>query len=127
MIKTFLHIVFSIIWELPQNIFGSILYICYRRNQHTIEHNHVFIYSPHFAVSLGSFIFWNKDNKAHEFGHARQSLLCGPLYLVIIGLPSVIRKVYSIYYLWRYKDSRLHYFNGYPENWADTLGKKYFT
>ena len=124
MTKIVLHILLSLSRELPQNIIGGIIYLLYKNNKQTIQHHHIFIYSPHFAVSLGRFIFWNKDNKAHEFGHAIQSLFFGPLYLILIGIPSIIRKVYSTYYLWRYKHPRSRYFEGYPENRADQLGEK---
>jgi len=49
------------------------------------------------AVSLGQFIFLFSDFREreefvirHEYGHTKQSHLLGPLYLLIIGVPSFI-------------------------------------
>jgi hypothetical protein len=48
------------------------------------------------AVSLGQFIFiFSRYNdvgfiERHEYGHTIQSHLLGPLYLLVIGLPSII-------------------------------------
>ena len=50
------------------------------------------------GISLGTYILMSttsyKDKrnrtKKHEYGHSRQSLYLGPLYLIIIGLPSAL-------------------------------------
>jgi hypothetical protein len=58
----------------------------------------------------------------HELGHRVQSRWLGPLYLPLVGLPSVARAVYAVTYRevtgkrWR------GYFDAYPERWADELG-----
>ena len=76
------------------------------------------------GVSLGMFIFldsrynWGLRTVLHEHGHRVQSLIFGPVYLIVIGLPSVIRNIYS-----RCKGkSSAWYYSGYPEKWADKLG-----
>lgn len=59
----------------------------------------------------------------HEYGHTVQSLLLGPLYLIAVGLPSL---------LWSYlpgaarkrKEGGASYFSVYPENWANRLGER---
>ncbi len=87
-------------------------------------------------MSLGSFIFWSNSNNAvifinannieHEYGHSIQSLFFGPLYLVIIGLPSILKVIYgSIFFAIR-KRKWQNYYKGYPEKWADELGMKYY-
>ena len=56
----------------------------------------------------------------HEYGHTIQSLILGPLYLPIVGIPSLI---WSVYY--RRKCRRfpaLQYYSFYTERWADRLG-----
>jgi hypothetical protein len=48
------------------------------------------------AVSLGQFIFiFSRYGNVsyierHEYGHTIQSHLLGPLYLLVVGLPSII-------------------------------------
>lgn len=127
------------IWQFPQNIIG---YLMTRRPEHvgmvSVEHmfpvyftNNVF----NSGVCLGDYIIldyqkycgtkFSADAKKHEYGHHIQSLIFGPLYLFIIGLPSVIRNLYGRY---RMNDKTVEeklkwYYSGYPERWADKLGK----
>jgi hypothetical protein len=46
------------------------------------------------GVSLGRYIFvsthYQKPTVMHEYGHSIQSLWLGPLYLVFIGIPSLL-------------------------------------
>lgn len=56
--------------------------------------------------------------KKHEYGHSRQSLYLGPLYLIVVGLPSIIWAGF-VYNLVR---KEISYYDVYPENWADKLG-----
>lgn len=70
------------------------------------------------GVSLGVFIFleehlWDRD-RSHEIGHHKQSRILGPLYLIVVGIPSFIRsRTVKGYY---------EYYSGWPEAWADRLG-----
>lgn len=46
-------------------------------------------------VMFGLFIFINKNDhteklRKHEYGHTIQSLILGPLWIFVIGLPSLI-------------------------------------
>jgi hypothetical protein len=127
---------FLFVWELPQNLLGLVLYIVMRVN-HQIEGavretNYLFLETPNTGVSLGWFIFWTpkgnrfpylpNDCRMHEYGHARQSSMLGPFYLLVVGVPSLIRAIYSRWF--RIKNGRTWtgYFNEFPENWADKLG-----
>lgn len=81
------------------------------------------------GVSLGIFIFISTSNATtrkerkqvvkHEVGHYWQSLILGPLYLIIVGIPSFIR---SRRFAGTQGAERLKYYKGFPENWADKLG-----
>jgi hypothetical protein len=55
----------------------------------------------------------------HELGHSIQSLILGPLYLIVIGLPS------WIWFTWynNGKDKRVSYYWFYTEAWANKLAK----
>lgn len=77
------------------------------------------------SFSLGEYVFSNKRKSfndtdyKHEVGHSRQSLILGPLYLIVIGIPSCIGNL-----LFRNKWIRKH-FDYYSLLWeanADRLG-----
>ncbi len=73
------------------------------------------------GLSLGLFIFVPEGEDPrllrHEYGHTLQSLLLGPLYLPVIGLPSLIRAA------WRRGRRRgRSYYDFYTERWADRWG-----
>ena len=118
------------LWELPQNLLGIVVWLVVRRtiSQTTAEHQRLFFCVPNFGVSLGSFVFWsgNMDNKIHEFGHTIQSLYFGPLYLIVIGLPSISRVVYGMLYYAVTKEKWQGYYAGYPERWANQLGRTFY-
>jgi hypothetical protein len=59
-----------------------------------------------------------ENTAKHEHGHQIQSLYFGFLYLLIIGLPSVLNNIRSRI---ANKDSKWYY-SRYPEKWADKLG-----
>jgi len=75
-----------------------------------------------WGVSLGFFIFLGEGHDrtavSHEYGHSIQSLLLGPLYLPLVGVPSFIRA--TLWLLFRKPEAT--YYRGYPERWADRLG-----
>lgn len=122
MLKKILHF----IWGLPQNIIGGILYLIFRRkNPHKKFNNAYVCVLPNRwgCVSLGMFIFVvNIDYEPtirHEYGHTRQSMLLGPLYLLVIGLPSIIWAGCFSEYRRKHNKS---YYSFYTEKWADKLG-----
>ena len=59
----------------------------------------------------------------HEYGHTIQSLVLGPLYLVIIGLPSVVWMNVPALSRWRARTGT-SYYAFYTERWANTLGER---
>ena len=119
------------VWGLPQNIIGFLMYLYYKNKAITIDQFEdtliIDLKKPNIgAVSLGQFIFIFSNygtNKMriikHEYGHTRQSHILGPLYLLVVGLPSIIWNRF-------FKDYRrinnVDYYSVFPENWADKLG-----
>lgn len=107
------------IWQLPQNLVGWILTFTAKK-----ENVYYCSWMPKkTAVSLGNYIFFAKDFFSwrvylHELGHQKQSMYLGPLYLIVIGIPSVIRIAYAKVF----KKSIKWYYGGFPEDWADRLG-----
>jgi hypothetical protein len=123
-------------WEAPQNLLGVALYAIERAvgfvETADRADGRLFIKSRVSAVSLGYFVFWtegtsryfvhDESTRLHEYGHTFQSRLLGPLYLPLVGVPSVLRVLYAL--LYRETTGRRWggYFDGYPERWADELG-----
>lgn len=85
-----------------------------------------FVPSGVWGVCLGRFILvWEfaaeqraKGMILHEYGHSRQSLMFGPLYLFVVGLPSIIRVTLT----WLGLMDVRRYYHGWPEKQADLLG-----
>lgn len=120
-----------ILWELPQNIAGLLIVLVLWKKQGGITRYkkafHVKLCDIGWGVSLGRFIilpvFDNKDTLKHEYGHCKQSRLLGWLYLLIVGIPSACRNLYFRKHNTDRKGKT--YYEAFPENWADELGKVY--
>lgn len=114
------------IWQLPQNLLGFVisLFCEYDKEKKVYWCGKLF----RSGVSLGNYIIFDSrlkdiDNQRfvkmnlHEIGHQNQSYLLGWLYLVVIGLPSL---VWNVLHRWFFKDK--DYYSFYTEKWADKLG-----
>lgn len=125
-----------LLWELPQTALGMLVYSILKKRRQIVgiekENNRIYLETINTGVSLGLFVFWTpagnrfwylkNDCRMHEYGHARQSVRLGPLYLFLIGIPSLSRVIYRWgYYRITGKNWKKYYY-GYPENWADILG-----
>ena len=124
------------LWELPQTVLGMLLYMILKNRRQIVgierEAHRIYLETPNTGVSLGLLVFWTpagnrfwylkNDCRMHEFGHARQSAMLGPLYLFLIGIPSLSRVIYRWGYYRIKGESWKKYYYGYPENWADILG-----
>ena len=116
------------LWQLPQNIAGLMVLLFYKVKKVKITKCENGIYLVPFfcagGVSLGNYIFILESNddeftRKHELGHRIQSMMLGPLYLLIVGLPSALFNIISSH---SYKFSK-NYYCRFPENWANKLGK----
>lgn len=116
------------IWQIPQNILAICLegIICqgfYRNDKlksKTIIYNNVL---PS-GLSLGDYIFVNNYNEyviKHELGHCKQSEILGPLYLVVIGIPSLLHNI--IHRIFSLVGVKWNYYSFYTESWANKLAK----
>lgn len=61
----------------------------------------------------------------HEYGHCLQSALLGPLYLIVIGLPSFIWCRSKKLEQWR-AEKGISYYDLYAERWADAWAERFF-
>jgi hypothetical protein len=119
---------FFILWELPQILLALILYaVLKKRLLLAIDYKDskvFFVKDFPGGISLSFMIFLYDSDLSnlraikHEYGHTIQSLYLGWFYLVIVGVPSIIRAS-----IWNhYKLEGKKYYEGFPENWADLLG-----
>lgn len=112
------------LWQLPQNLLGLLLIILYRAEPFFIYHGRTEYKvwrskRMRGGISLGKYILLGREVRRldvlHEHGHQVQSLWLGPLYLLIVGLWSVLRAGLNLY-------APGHYYDAFPEDWADRLG-----
>jgi hypothetical protein len=87
------------LWELPQNLIGSLLLLKKHKLVGRIGQIRLYQTKLRGSVSLGKFVFLcpnhanNKQIMAHEVGHCAQSQQLGWLYLIVVGLPSLLNAV----------------------------------
>ena len=112
------------IWQLPQNIVGLFTRLLYPGSEKMVIADVPVFYNPKFpgGISLGRTIIVSTQDRftsMHEHGHQIQSLFLGPLYLFVIGIPSIIWAG-----LYGTVIPRTHngYYKAYCEKWADKLG-----
>jgi hypothetical protein len=113
----------TFIWQLPQSLIGLAMLIYFKIFGYVklISFRHMCLaYEAECmsgGISLGNFAFLSPNLAkkeaaiAHEqLGHTWDSHLMGPLYLLIVGLPSLLNAAFDItecYYSW------------FPEVWAN--------
>lgn len=112
------------IWQLPQNIVGLVFMLFLSPVKRVPANTLASVYSSDKmsgGISLGKYAFLSEASSKnilsvrHEgIGHALQSRYLGPLYLVVIGIPSMV---------WAciYKRTSKNYYWFYTERWADRL------
>ena len=121
------------IWQLPQHIvaliyFGYLVMMCKdlgvdsRYKQAT-----VIPCIMRGAVTLGNYVFVGLNSEyrktvKHELGHTIQSKILGPLYLIVIGIPSItycgLRRIFPLL-------RKKNYYNFFSEKSANYLSEKY--
>lgn len=124
-------------WGFVQNIVGLAVFLANLKGRHYLYHGAVVTvwrYSKANAA-LGMFIFVNEplsersrlaayeSTRIHEYGHTVQSVILGPLYLIVIGLPSMLWCMLPVCRGYR-KRNGVSYYVFYPERWANYLGEK---
>ena len=81
-------------WGLPQTLIGSAVFLVYRKNRHfDYKGACVTEWDRDDGLSLGKFVFIPKKEDPlidHEYGHTLQSLILGPVYLLLVGAPSML-------------------------------------
>lgn len=128
--STFLFRLWQWTWGFPQTLLGAILYLCYPNEPRRLYHGCIVTRWDHAgSLGVGMFLFLSPRNydtesqvQVHEFGHAVQSAILGPLFLIVMGIPS---------FLWcnlpccrKLRRSKgISYYRFYPESTANYLGR----
>lgn len=84
------------------------------------------------SASVGIFIFVSRSLEGrlrdeiivHEYGHTVQSIILGPLYPLVISLPSAVWCLTPALVKKR-ADKGISYYSFYPEKWANRLGERF--
>jgi len=110
-----------ILWELPQTILALFLMLFRKQDKKIFKDTSVYKYNMMGGISLGRFIFLSErlyDDEfiiTHEYGHSLQSKILGPLYLIVIGIPSILHAM-----TYNRKSGR-DYYSFWTEKWANKL------
>lgn len=92
------------IWQLPQNLCGLFYLMLPQSRVGKVTGNKdadslkasVHLQDQRGGVTLGRYIFIYRNDYnlewtiKHECGHVKQSRILGPLYLFVIGIPSIV-------------------------------------
>lgn len=121
------------IWQLPQHIvaliyFGYLVIMCKDLGVDSRYKQAIVIPCVmRGAVTLGCYVFVGLNSEyrktvKHELGHTIQSKILGPLYLIVIGIPSItycgLRRIFPSL-------RKKNYYDFYTEKWANNLSEKH--
>lgn len=141
--KSILYVIWQCTWGILQTLLGFLHFLIYIKCKHYFYHGAIVTeWNNRSSVSLGMFVFvtaepyfyeklkdeysmeeLSKRLLVHEYGHTIQSLLLGPLYLIVIGIPSTLWG-FLPYYNNKRKKEGLSYFSCFTESWANAWGEK---
>lgn len=134
---TVLYYLLQWTWAIVQNIAGLALF-CANASKKHYRHKGALVTEWDYrrgSVGLGMFIFVSAPNGAdraavekiicHEYGHTLQSVILGPLFFIVIGLPSLIWCALPCFVKYR-KRKNVSYYWFYTERWANSLAKVRF-
>lgn len=140
--KKVCYIILQWTWGILQTIVGLFVFLVNIRKKHYFYHGAIITERNHpSSVSLGMFVFTTtspmKDRRikdkipdeelerrllVHEYGHTIQSLIFGPLYLIVIGIPSTLWGFLP--YFQNKRKNGISYFSFFTERFANVLGEK---
>ena len=127
-------------WGVLQNLLGLIIFlICVRKPHRRFRTSIVTYWDRPDSLGCGMFVFLATPKPAgysdnvikkhqhkillHEYGHIVQSLILGPMFLPVIGIPSFIWASLPVFERLRVRKG-LSYYWFYCEKWATNLGEK---
>lgn len=135
-VNLLLYTVLQWTWGLLQNIAGGVLFLYYLITNPKAKRSyyHGAIVTPwkkgKGSMGLGMFIFFGHGDSpdadkvmVHEWGHTVQSIILGPLFVFVIGLPSLTWAGLPFFVKMR-KKKNIPYTAAYCEKWASSTGEK---
>ena len=137
------YILIQCTWGILQTFLGFVVFLFHAGDKHYMYNGAIVTeWKGKSSVSIGMFVFVTKEpyfyNKlkddfskeelsrrllVHEYGHTIQSLILGPLYLIIMGIPSTIWG-FSSQLNQKRETEQISYFSFFTERWANHLGEK---
>ena len=121
--------VWQAVWGLPQSLVGLALFLALRGARRRYAYRSAFVteWELNSGLCLGMFIFaprrCPRSLLAHEYGHSLQSMILGPLYLLVIVVPSLVWA--GTPRLKRYRSVHGYsYYRFYCERWANLLSMR---
>lgn len=139
--KTILYGIWQCTWGILQTLLGLVIFLRHIKCKHYTYHGAIVTEWPmRSSMSLGVFVFittepffakkyerqicvkeLSKRLLVHEYGHTIQSAILGPLYLIIIGIPSTI---WGFAFERKRKIEQIPYGLFFTERWANQLGER---
>jgi len=138
--KIFIYRIWQCTWGILQTFLGAVVFLTHYRDKHFNYHGAIVTgWKAKSSVSLGMFVFVTSDPYfaekfegqigvdelstrllVHEYGHTIQSLILGPLYLLLIGIPSTL---WGFFGGKKRKERKIPYGAFVTEKWANSLGE----
>jgi hypothetical protein len=127
--RKFLFVFLQCTWGILQTQLGAIFFLNVRHYPHTTYRGCIDTkWNSRSGLSLGLFIFTPRDDlldsdkiRVHEYGHCVQSLVLGPLYL-LIGIVSLIWARNGFFIRLR-REKKIPYTSCFVESWASKWGE----
>ena len=130
-------------WGILQTTLSLIVFLLHAGDRHYPYHGAIVTeWKGKSSVSLGMFVFVTSEPffqdklrdqftlqelsqrlLVHEYGHTIQSLLLGPAYLIVIGIPSTLWGFLPHLNRKRHVQ-QISYFSFFTEKWANALGEQ---
>ena len=128
--KKLFFIMIQCTWGLPQTLLGAIICLKHFRCPHQMYRGCIDTkWNSGGGMSLGLFIFTPKEEdsrteqvRVHEYGHCIQSLVLGPLYLIVIGIVSYTWANLPYFRKMR-REKKIPYTSCVVESWASKWGE----
>lgn len=137
-----IYVLIQCSWGIFQTLLGFVVFLFNIKNKHFFYNGAIVTErATPSSVALGMFVFTTanpmKDKKAenkipdeelskrllvHEYGHTVQSLIFGPLYLIVMGIPSTLWGFLP--YFQKKRNNGISYFSFFTESFANYLGEK---
>ena len=127
--KKVLFVFLQCTWGILQTLIGAAIFLKLRHQPHRFYRGCIDTqWDSRGGMSLGLFIFTPKDEvrnsekiRVHEYGHCVQSMILGPLYL-LVGIISLTWARHSYFSRLR-REKKIPYTACFVESWASKWGE----